>query len=90
MLTAWNPGAQRRSLAANRSAQERLRRALRRLRPLAMEGGFNVDPSGRWPVEPSFWVFGIERVELHPVARAFGQRAYLYSGPSGRPRLQWV
>jgi hypothetical protein len=90
MLTAWNPGAQQRSRAANRRAQQRLRRALRSLAPLALRPGRNEDPAGLWPAEPSLWVLGLKRPQLDRLAHAFGQRAYLYCGPSGRPRLRWI
>jgi hypothetical protein len=90
MLTAWNPGAKPRGAAANRRAQARLAAALRRLRPRGLKLGRNVDPRGAWPPEPSLWVLGLTRPQLDRLARVFGQRAYLYCGPSGRPRLRWI
>lgn len=90
MLTAWNPGARARRAAENRRQQARLLKALRALQPLRVKPGRNVDPRGAWPTEPSLWVLGLTRSQLDRLARAFGQRAYLYSGPSGRPRLRWI
>lgn len=72
VLTAWNPGSQRRENPANRAANRALARALiaRGYAPLAACNA----PHTAW-AEPGFAVFGADVDEVLRLAEAFGQNA---------------
>jgi hypothetical protein len=69
-ITAWNPGAVRLPLTANRARQRRLRDTLKSL-DLRWYGGVGVGPGG-WR-EASLFVPGIRYARLDELARHFGQ-----------------
>lgn len=86
LLTAHNPGSQRRSATQNDSAQRDLQQQIR-ARELQYFTGRNLDPRGQWPPEESLLVSDLPPEEAHALARQFGQRAFLWCEDSGTPRL---
>lgn len=89
MVTACNPGARLRPARDNIHAMKKLRRELAALGPLALYPGLNQHPQGRWPDEAAFWILGLSRAGVQKIAVRHKQRALLWCGPSGRPRLLW-
>ncbi len=89
ILTAWNPGGERRSPADNAARQSALEVALleKGREPYA---GENVADAGDWPVEETCFVPGIAGGEALALAAAFGQAAIVAGDGSGLPRLMWT
>jgi hypothetical protein len=88
-VTACNPQGQLRSSDEN----GRLHAAfLRRLR----EGGHRFVPGTggdahqAWPPEPSALIFGLTLAQSSDLGRTLAQRAFLWNGPDGVPRLIWL
>lgn len=85
LLTAWNPGGERRGEDENRAAQARLCAGLR-------AQGFSPLPAlngeGEWE-EPSYLIPGATLAQVRAWAGAFGQVAALY-GEGGRAALVWT
>jgi hypothetical protein len=86
LLTAHNPGSERRADSVNQEAQRQLQAAIR-ARGLRFLTGRNLDPRGQWPVEDSLLVPDLSLKEAQALAAQFGQRAFLWCDASGTPRL---
>lgn len=86
LLTAFNPHSQIQTAGWNRTAQARL------LAQLAAEGyrplpACNGDPAGRWPVEHSVLVPGMDLPAARRIAARYQQVAFLWIDARGTPRL---
>ena len=87
VLTAFNPAGLLRDNKHNIAAQQALRVELETGGYLLMAGR-NVDPTGKWPDEPSLLVVGISLEAAHELAMRYGQAAFLWSdADSATPRL---
>ena len=80
VITAWNPGSQRRETRLNQAASACLRARLMR-RGARVTSATNA-PGSAW-AEPSFAVAGLPLHEIVALAHAFGQRA-IYATVGGR------
>ncbi len=80
VITAWNPGSQRRETRLNLAASALLRARLMR-RCVLVTSATNA-PGSAW-AEPSFAVQGLPLHEVVALARAFGQRA-IFATVGGR------
>jgi hypothetical protein len=89
LVSAWNPGARRRSLAANRAAERRL---LQRLRAWGLKSwpARAQDPKGLWPDEHGVLIFAVPAQLAADLGRALGQRSVVYVGADSVPRLIWL
>ena len=85
-ITAWNPGGRLRAAAANGVAATALEERLR-ARGYRLLAGRGVDPTGRWPAEPSVLVLGLDRDAASVIARDFGQAGLVCAGADAVPRL---
>lgn len=85
-ITAWNPCGERASDTENRAAQKKLLAAIKALGFACLDGK-GRDPSGRWPAEPSFLVFGISLEAAKKLAGQFRQNGFVYAGSDATPRL---
>ena len=85
-LTAWNPCSEPTALEINRSAQLRVETELTAA-GLPFIRGEGVDPSGRWPGEPSVLVLGISGDDAQRLGRAYGQNAIVAAGQDAVARL---
>lgn len=82
-LTAANPGSERELPAAvNAAANEQLAADLDRLGTARLPCR-SVGPAGEWP-EDGFLALGLARAAAHRLARAYGQKGYLWI-EAGRP-----
>lgn len=88
-LTACNPHSVRTSDAANRTANEALRAALVAADAFVFEGEA-IDPTGAWPIEPSFLALGIALATARELAVRFRQNALLFADDDAVPRLLWL
>jgi hypothetical protein len=87
LVTAWNPGLERPSRAANEAANLALQARIRGL-GWAFLPGRGRDESGTH-VEPSFAVFGISFKRAAAVAGDFGQAAFVwFDGETAR--IAWL
>jgi acetyl esterase/lipase len=73
LVTAWNPGGEQRSAAANEAANAELEAELER-RGLRWLPATGRDESSSW-AEPGFCVVGLDRVEAAELGRRYGQLA---------------
>lgn len=85
-ITAWNPSGELTSDSENHAAQQRLLAEIKAL-GLPYLDGEGRDPSGLWPGEPSFLVFGISLEAAKKLARQFRQNGFVYAGSDATPRL---
>jgi hypothetical protein len=85
-ITAWNPCGEQVSDTENRAAQQRLLAEIKALGFACLDGE-GRDPSGRWPAEPSFLVFGISLEAAKKLAGQFHQNGFVYAGSDATPRL---
>ncbi|MBU1692079.1 MAG: DUF3293 domain-containing protein [Gammaproteobacteria bacterium] len=85
-ITAWNPFGELTSDSENHAAQQELLAEIKTLGSLYLDGE-GRDPSGRWPGEPSFLVFGISLEDAKNLARQFRQNGFVYAGSDATPRL---
>jgi Protein of unknown function (DUF3293) len=85
-VTAWNPGSRQAAAAVNSAAGAALEQRLR-ARGYRLLAGRGVDPAGRWPVEDSVLVLGLERDAACEIARQFGQAGLVCAGDDAVPRL---
>jgi len=76
MITAFNPGGAERPPAENRTANQRLRRALEDVGCTLLDG-LSHDDAGMHR-EPQFAAFGLARATALEIARAFGQAAIVW------------
>lgn len=85
-ITAWNPFGELTSDSENHAAQQKLLAEIKAL-GLPYLDGEGRDPSGLWPGEPSFLVFGISLETAKKLARQFRQNGFVYAGSDSTPRL---
>ena len=85
-ITAWNPGSQPTTDAANAAAQHRLE-ALLREQHFQFIDGLGVDPTGQWEGEESFLVLGIDQEAACDVGRLFHQHGIVWAGADAVPHL---
>ncbi|MEO8313918.1 MAG: DUF3293 domain-containing protein [Pseudomonadota bacterium] len=86
LITAFNPQGRRQTDAANRAAQELLKRDLD-ASGLPCLRGRNEDSAGQWP-EDSFLVLGLTLPTAHTLAARYGQLAFLWMDvATATPRL---
>ncbi len=85
-LTAWNPGSRRLSEDVNGVAQASMEAELC-ADGLTLIAGVGVDPTGKWPGEPSVLVLGITLERAQSIGREFGQNAIVWMDHDGVPRL---
>ncbi len=85
-LTAWNPGSDLASDAANAHAHRDL---LVQLDGLGVRHfpGFGQDPAGQWPGEVSCLALGLTVNQASDLGRAFGQNAIVWAESDAVPRL---
>jgi len=88
-LTACNPHSVRTSDAANRAANDALRAALVAADAFVFDGEA-IDPTGAWPVEPSFLALGIALATARELGVRFRQNALLFADDDAVPRLVWL
>ncbi|WP_114240034.1 DUF3293 domain-containing protein [Dyella sp. C9] len=87
-ITAWNPRSERVPRGRNRQAQHRLLAALRELGGgIAIHPALGVAEDGQWR-EPSLFVVGADTAHVDPLARQFGQHAYVYGTATSPARLR--
>ena len=85
-ITAWNPFGELTSDSENRAAQQELLAEIKAL-GLPYLDGAGQDPSGLWPGEPGFLVFGISLGAAKKLAGQFRQNGFVYAGSDATPRL---
>lgn len=85
-ITACNPYSQTLDLQDNATRQAMLAQELT-FRSLAFLPGLGVHPSGLWPAEPSFLVFGIDLAAAKALGQRFEQNAVVWTGTDGVPQL---
>lgn len=85
-ITAWNPCGERPSDTENQDAQQKLLAEIKALGFACLDGE-GRDPSGLWPAEPSFLVFGISLEAAKKLATQFRQNGFIYAGSDATPRL---
>lgn len=85
-ITACNPRSVPTTDAENTAAMARLERSLQEDGYFVLRGR-GVDPTGRWPGEPSFLVLGITQADAVALAHRFGQHAIVCAGDDATPRL---
>jgi hypothetical protein len=85
-ITAWNPYGELASDSENYAAQQELLAEIKAL-GLPYLDGEGQDPSGRWPGEQSFLVFGISLEAAKNLAGQFRQNGFVYAGSDATPRL---
>ena len=84
-ITAWNPFSHPTDVATNTANHERLiRRISPQWRHLPGEG---VDPSGKWPAEPSVLVLGVELEMARALGREFQQHGIVWVCATGDASL---
>ena len=88
VITAWNPGSERCSAAANAERQAQLACDL-------LEAGYEClaaenQPDGDWPVEESVFVPGMALDEALALAEDYGQLAVVQGAVDGLPLLRWT
>jgi Protein of unknown function (DUF3293) len=89
-ITAWNPQSQPAPRQSNRHAQHMLLAALRGYpSTVAVRAAIGVGGDGQWR-EPSLFVVGPDSDQLDPLARRFGQNAYLHGYGAGPAMLRWL
>jgi len=88
-ITAWNPASKPVSVFQNERAQSALRRNL-------LGGGYDyypalgIDPSGKWPPEPSLFIPEISVSRAAEFAYAFRQNAFLAGKIGQAVALHWT
>ena len=85
-LTAFNPYSELTSPERNFAAQDELQRNLL-ARGFTFFHGKGVDPSRRWPGEPSVLVLGVDMLFCRQLAEQNGQNAFVWCDESAVPRL---
>jgi len=85
-ITAWNPFGELTSDSENHAAQQELLAEIKALGLPCLDGE-GWDPSGRWPGESSFLVFGISLGAAKKLAGQFRQNGFVYARSDATPRL---
>jgi len=85
-ITACNPNSKLLDESANAERHTALRRKLIE-RNLAFIEGVGEHPSGGWPGEASFLIFGIDQEIAKELSSQLQQDAFVWSGPDWVPQL---
>ncbi|MEZ5645021.1 MAG: DUF3293 domain-containing protein [Burkholderiaceae bacterium] len=85
-VTACNPFGQRVEAANNATRQAALAAQLR-ARGLDFTPGVGRHPTGNWPGEDSFLIFGLTLEDTRSLGQQLEQNAVLWSGAGATPRL---
>lgn len=86
IISAYNPFSGQLFEAQNLQAHEQLRLWLCN-HAYSIVAGRNIDPSGRWPDEKSFFIFDIDLNTAQTIGSQFGQNAIVWIGTDATPRL---
>ncbi len=89
IVTAWNPGGQRCSDAANRRAEQALRQAVTTHGWTNFEA-LNRDPNGAWPDEPGRLIVAAPQNKIKALAQHFGQAAIVCAEAGAPARLLFL
>ncbi len=93
LITAYNPGSVLTADNANQRAHEALYDWIQKEGFLFWRTEA-IDPTGAWPVEPGFFIWGLTEKEAHQIARDFGQNAWVAFHPTQDghwlPILSWT
>ena len=85
-ITACNPFSLPSDELANAERQSALASELK-FRSLFFMEGLGLHPSGNWPAEPSYLVFGVSREAAKALGVRFEQNAIVWSGADAVPEL---
>ena len=85
-ITAFNPFSRELTADENRRRQAELAKELTR-RSLDFVEGVGQHPSGDWPGEPSFLVFGLELEAAKSLGKVYEQNAIIWCGADCVPDL---
>lgn len=85
-ITACNPFSLPSDELANVERQSALASELK-FRSLIFVDGLGLHPSGNWPAEPSYLVFGVSREAAKALGVRFEQNAIVWSGADAVPEL---
>lgn len=88
VITACNPGSERRDEQANALAHQRLVDAVSAY-GWPFVPAINRDPRGEWPDEPGLLVLGVNQAAALELGRRFEQSAVLFNIAEQPPRLLW-
>ena len=86
IISAYNPYSELLSDAENLAAHESLRNSLIHHATPGIES-LNIDPSGAWPVEKSFFIPGIDINAAKSLGQQFRQNAIVWIDRDAIPRL---
>lgn len=86
MISAYNPCSQLQSNEDNLAAHESLKHYLSR-HSYPMLESLNIDPTGIWPTEKSFFVPGLDLDTAKSLGRRFNQNAIVWIDGDAIPRL---
>jgi hypothetical protein len=89
IITAHNPYSQIFAQLENQQRHQKLMEHLLELKLPWLEA-LGKDQMGFWTPEPSFWIYGIERVKAIAIGRQFEQNAIVYGELSQPAELQWI
>jgi hypothetical protein len=89
IITAYNPYSQISAKLENQLRHHKLMEHLLKSKLFWLEA-LGRDQLGIWTPEPSFWIFGIERVEAIAIGRQFEQNAIVYGELHQPAELQWL
>lgn len=85
-IAAYNPFSQTQSDAANQAAHARLWADLHALGRPVFDGA-GADPAGKWPVEPSYLVLGVDLDAAKTLGTRYQQNAVVWMGEDAVPVL---
>ncbi len=85
-LTAVNPFSKNLTDSDNAQRQALLVLELKH-QNLIFREGMGMHPSGKWPGEPSFLVFGLDQAGAKILGEKFEQNAIIWNGSDAVPRL---
>ncbi len=86
IITAYNPFSQTQNNEQNLAANQKLLHALKQYSNPLIES-INIDPSGIWPAEKSYCVFGLNLENSKFLGRKFNQNAIVWANSNAIPRL---
>lgn len=86
MISAYNPCSQLQNDAENSAAHESLKHCLSH-HSYPMIESLNIDPTGIWPAEKSFFVPGLDLDIARSLGQQFNQNAIVWIGSDAIPRL---
>jgi hypothetical protein len=85
-ITAYNPYSQPQHTETNLAANNQLLIRLSYHSSYIFEGK-SLDPTGKWPAEPSFLALGIDLVTSRILGRQFSQNAIVWIDKNATPKL---